>query len=84
MSCQSELSTWYLDDGSLDGSPDSVLADLQRVKDMTSELGLQINPVKCEVFFTNKDDVQANQATLRKLQVMLPGLELIIDTLSKD
>ena len=27
-SCQSKLSTWYRDDGSLVGSPDMVLADL--------------------------------------------------------
>ena len=52
-SCEPKLSGWYLDDGSLEGRPDEVLTDLQRVLEMSSELGLQVNPTKCELFFTN-------------------------------
>ena len=44
---------------------------------MTSKLGLQVNPAKCEVFFTNRDDVQTNIATLERLQLLLPGVEMV-------
>ena len=52
-SCESELSVWYLDDGSLLGTPDEVINDLDKILDAADSLGLQINPKKCEVFFTN-------------------------------
>ena len=54
-----------------------VLADLRQVLDMPSELGLQVNPAKCEVFFTNKDDIQTNIAILERLQLLLPGVEML-------
>ena len=75
--CQSELSGWYLDDGSLAGRPDEVLTDLQRVLEMSSELGLQVNPTKCELFFANKNGDRTISATLEWFQQLLPGLEVV-------
>ena len=48
-SCQSELNVWYLDDGTLAGDTETVLADYQMILGAGSELGLNVNPSKCEL-----------------------------------
>ena len=46
---RSEFCAWYLDDGTLGGSPDDVLDDLQVVEERAAELGLCLNRQKSEV-----------------------------------
>ena len=59
-SCQSTLSLWYLDDGTLAGDPEDVLGDLAKIQEASDSLGLSVNPSKCEIFFTRKNlDAQA-------------------------
>ena len=67
-SCSSEFSGWYLDDGTLAGNPDTVLADFQKIQEASDTLGLRVNPSKCEVFFTNNADQQNSTATLVSLK----------------
>ncbi len=52
----SELNVWYLDDGTLGGSPDQVMADLIAIKEYCEPFGLRINPGKCELFFVGKQE----------------------------
>ena len=51
--CQSSLNIWYLDDASLAGDPDKVLQDLMNIKEASSDLGLEMEPSKCELYFKN-------------------------------
>lgn len=51
----SELNLWYLDDGTLGGSPATVLKDLQTVIDGAAEAGLELNLGKCELFISGGD-----------------------------
>ena len=76
-SCTSEFSAWYLDDGTLAGNPDTIQADFQRIQDASDTLGLQVNPSKCEVFFTNNADQQTNIAALATLQQLAPEIKQI-------
>ena len=46
---ESDLCLFYLDDGTLGGSPQEVLQDLQRVEQGAAELGLSLNHEKSEV-----------------------------------
>ena len=45
----SNLNLWYLDDGFLAGDPVSVMSDLSSIVSSSSELGLAVNPSKCEI-----------------------------------
>ena len=49
-SCESPLSIWYLDDGTVCGKPETVHADLRRILAASDSLGLSVNAGKCEVF----------------------------------
>ena len=46
---KSELIVFYLDDGTIGGSVQDVLADLRRVECEASELGLELNHSKYEL-----------------------------------
>ena len=46
---RSEFCAWYLDDGTLGGSFDDVLDDLQVVEEKAAELGLRLNRQKSDV-----------------------------------
>ena len=48
-SLQSDLTLGYLDDLTLAGHQSTVSTDVQRVLDMGGKMGLQLNPIKCEV-----------------------------------
>ena len=46
---KSELTIFYLDDGTIGGSVQDVLADLRQVESEASELGLELNHSKSEL-----------------------------------
>ncbi len=46
---ESDLCMFYLDDGTLGGSPEGVLCDLQLVEQGAADLGLSLNHKKSEV-----------------------------------
>ena len=74
--CSSEFSGWFLDDGTLAGNPDTVLADFQKIQEASDTLGLRVNPSKCEVFFTNNADQENNAAALASLQHIAPEIKV--------
>lgn len=47
----SELNTWYLDEGTLADEPNQVLEDFKKLIEMSDDLGLKINNDKCEIFW---------------------------------
>nr|XP_053649286.1 uncharacterized protein LOC128700253 [Cherax quadricarinatus] len=50
----SELNIWFLDDGTLAGTKESLLHDLTQVMTRGQEMGLILNPSKCEIISVNK------------------------------
>ena len=62
---KSELCIFYLDDGTLGGSMETVLHDLALVEQLGSKLGLKLNCQKSELFCSNDD---ARAAILSSLQ----------------
>ena len=45
----SELNVWYLDDGTLAGTPETVRSDFERIIAAQDSLGLKVNINKCEI-----------------------------------
>ena len=58
----SELNVWYLDDGTLSGSPEMVANDFKKVIEIGQSLGLTINESKCELFFLSADELSLQAA----------------------
>ena len=75
-SCQSETNMWYLDDGCLAGDPHQVLQDLQTISAASDSLGLEINPGKCELYFTNPD-MESYHQVLSSFQSEAPGIKVL-------
>ena len=47
-SIQSDMNEWYLDDGSIGGPIANVIQDIKRIISRSEEVGLHLNPSKCE------------------------------------
>lgn len=75
---QSEFNTWYLDDGTLGGPPESVLADLMILIEKCKSIGLEINPEKCELFFCSK----INQDMFQSFSKIAPGIRIVTEDLT--
>ena len=65
--CQSELSLWYLDDGTLGGDAATVKADFEKLIAASQEIGLEVNPGKCEIFCTKEESSQNVAESFRTL-----------------
>jgi len=64
-SLKSPLNAWFLDDGTLIGSVDSVLQDLTIVRESGIDLGLELNPEKCEASVTGGDSATRAEILLQ-------------------
>lgn len=71
MRLNSGLNIWYLDDGSLGDHLDVVLNDFILLNALSKEIGLDINPSKCEIFFCFGE---VDYDVLRKFQSVAPGM----------
>ena len=63
-SCQSPLNLWYLDDGTVASDIETVLSDYQRILDAATNLGLTVNPNKCELCIINPQSVDTSLHSL--------------------
>ena len=61
--CKSEFNMWYLDDGTLGGNVEVVLADFDKIMELENSLGLKVNPAKCEIVSL---DCENEETTLEK------------------
>ena len=80
---KSELNMWYLDDGTLAGDPQTVFEDFQSIIRLSSELGLEVNPKKCEIkYLSNTQNLNAC-SLLAKFESIAPNIQKIkYDTFS--
>lgn len=52
----SELNIWFLDDGTLCGNAQTVLADFEKLIEKCKSIALHINASKCELYFCSNPD----------------------------
>ncbi|KAK8720595.1 hypothetical protein OTU49_013221 [Cherax quadricarinatus] len=69
----SELNIWFLDDGTLAGTKESLLHDLTQVMTRGQEMGLVLNPSKCEI-------ISVSQQVINAVRSKLPGAAVIAPT----
>jgi len=62
-SLSTKFNAWYLDDGTLAGSPSSIAKDLQIIVNKCEDIGLQLNFSKCEFFHcgSEKNAIEAHE-----------------------
>ncbi|KAF2884151.1 hypothetical protein ILUMI_22040 [Ignelater luminosus] len=77
---KSELNVFYLDDGTLSDDPEVVLSDFMNLIDRSHELGLQVNPMKCELYFCSGAPV-FEEAFLEFTTEKFKSLETMINRL---
>ena len=68
-----ELNVWYLDDGTLAGQMDSIVNNLGILRERLGEMGLEVNPQKCEASFLSCSPIERGSA-LASLESILPGI----------
>ena len=72
----SEINLWFLDDGTLADAPRKTLTALDKVIQLSEDLGLQLNPSKCELFImgANTDEDKLIQQDFRAI---LPDIKIL-------
>lgn len=75
---QSEFNTWYLDDGTLGGDPDTVLKDFLHIITESHKLGVELNPDKCEIAILGPQT--DNTLIVDHFRNIAPGIQLIDNT----
>ena len=69
----SAFNVWYLDDDTLGGSPQSVLADFTSILNQSSSLGLSLNLSKCKVYITSA----SSSHFVNEVWSVAPGVRLL-------
>lgn len=69
-----EFNIWYMDDGSIGGSPDTVLNDLKTIIDKSADLGLQLNFTKCEIKILGSNSHNDRTRILEQFNEIAPGI----------
>ncbi|XP_047992700.1 uncharacterized protein LOC125231302 [Leguminivora glycinivorella] len=73
---KSPLNAWYLDDGTIGGKPGEVMEDLQLLIPALKNVGLEVNPTKCELFTCGP----VSKFHLDNLESLLPGIKMVDKT----
>ncbi|XP_037034226.1 uncharacterized protein LOC119073006 [Bradysia coprophila] len=73
-SLEAEFNIWYMDDGTIGGTPEVVIKDLQTVITKSAEVGLQLNFAKCEVKILGVTDLAERAHILQTLNQIAPGI----------
>ena len=73
----SPLNVWYLDDGCLGGPAEEVAQDLSRLRTGFLEIGLELNPVKCEVAYLGPPQSLGRQAAIDTITRVMPEIAVV-------
>jgi len=73
---KSELNVWYLDDGTLAGSLETVIDDYREILKALHSHGLEVNPTKCELFLIRPESNECIQA-LSSFKSITEGVKLL-------
>ena len=66
------MSLWYLDDGTLAGTPETVHV-------ASSDLGLQINAKKCELYVVKSGTSEDSSVQIEEMKNIAPGIRILSD-----
>ena len=77
LSLQSEFNLWYLDDATIGDNPAVVLEDFKEIIKHASELGLQLNPSKCELAILGEVNEEAKRKIIIDFAEIAPGIQII-------
>ena len=75
---QSQLNIWYLDDASFGDEPVKVLADLQNVIALLTDISLKINGGKCKLTILNHASLDDCQLTEAIFKAVLPDIKIVL------
>lgn len=75
-SAVSELNIWYLDDATLGGEPDIVLADFRDLRVKLNQIGLDVNGQKCELIHVNSSDIASREITETLFREVIPDIKI--------
>jgi hypothetical protein len=70
----SHLNVWYLDDGALGGSAETVLKDLETIIVEFEKIGLSLNYSKCELFLSPDVSEERKIDILKKFESLSPDI----------
>jgi len=70
---------WYLDDGSLGGTPMSVLEDFKTIISLSEEIGLELNLAKCEIAILGTNDPATMKSIYDDFELVAPNITHISD-----
>ena len=72
----SVFNVWYLDDGTLGGIPQSITKDLELILHRSSQLGLNLNLSKCELYVSGADPSFIS-GVINQLHLLAPGIWIL-------
>jgi hypothetical protein len=70
----SQLNVWYLDNGALGGSAETVLKDLETIIVEFKKIGLSLNYSKCELFLSPHVSEERKIESLKKFESLSPDI----------
>ena len=68
------FNVWFLDDGTFGGNLDQALGDLSVVSQQFADLGLQLNPAKCEITVLGGPSSAAHQYAIGRAGEIMPNI----------
>ncbi|XP_055328074.1 uncharacterized protein LOC129581172 isoform X3 [Paramacrobiotus metropolitanus] len=72
----SYLNAWYMDDGTLGGTPSEVIRNFQFLVFEAKKIGLEVNIAKCELFLCGGTEAQRSSAA-NEFTSLFPGIAII-------
>ena len=75
--CHTELNCWYLDDATIGGPPEAVLAAYEKILESKSTHGLEINPAKTELYLVNPVNLVPVKEVFETFNLVTPGINLV-------
>lgn len=69
---KSPLNIWYLDDGTVGGTINEVVGDIERLLPCLETLGLAVNTGKCEIFPCGPKALD----NISRLEAFIPGIKI--------
>lgn len=79
-SLKSKLNIWYLDDGTLGGEPDDVLADLTSIITKFESIGLELNFSKCELYIPPHFTPDTRNSIVNQFNSACPNIKVLDDS----
>jgi hypothetical protein len=70
------LNLWYLDDATLADTPERVFSSLQIIINKGQDVGLQLNPAKCEIAVLGVNPATATHI-IHQFNKLTPGIQII-------